>query len=48
VHYLAKSTDFLRQIAVMPEVVKLMKAKGMGNPKPFYATNIRAQSLPAK
>jgi hypothetical protein len=49
VHYLAKSTDFLRQIATMPEVTKAMKAQGVqGNPKPFYATDIRAQKLPAK
>jgi hypothetical protein len=49
VHYLTKSTDLLRQIATMPEITKLMKAQGIqGNPKPFYATNIRAQKLPAK
>jgi len=48
VHYLAKSTDLLRQIAGMPEITKLMKEQGMGSPKPFYATNIRVQSLPAK
>jgi hypothetical protein len=49
VHYLAKSTDFLRQIASMPEITKLMKDQGIqGTPKPFYATNIVARSLPAK
>ena len=49
VHYLAKSTDLLRQIASMPEVTKLMKDQGIqGKPKPFYATNIAAQTLPAK
>ena len=48
VHYLAKSTDLLRQIATMPEITKLMKDQGMGNPKPFYAANIAAQNLPAK
>jgi hypothetical protein len=48
VHYLAKSTDLLRQIASMPEITKLMKDQGMGNPKPFYTANIAAQSLPAK
>ena len=45
VHYLAKSVDFLRQVAAMPEVVKLMKEQGMAGVKPFYATNIHAQSL---
>jgi len=49
VHYLAKSTDLLRQIASMPEITKLMKDQGIqGKPKPFYATNIVAQSLTAK
>jgi hypothetical protein len=49
VHYLAKSTDLLRQIAGMPEVTKLMKETGVqGKLKPFYATNIVAQSLTAK
>ena len=49
VHYLAKSTDLLRQIASMPEVTKAMKAQGIqGSPKPFYATNIVAQSLKSK
>jgi len=48
VHYLTKSTDLLRQIAAMPEITKLMKERGMGSPKPFYAANIRAQKLPAK
>jgi len=49
VHYLAKSTDLLRQIASMPEVTKAMKVQGVqGSPKPFYATNIAAKSLSAK
>jgi len=49
VHYLAKSTDLLRQIANMPEVTRAMKAQGVqGNPKPFYATNIAAKNLAAK
>ena len=49
VHYLAKSTDLLRQIASMPEVTRAMKAQGVeGKPKPFYATNIAAKSLTAK
>jgi len=49
VHYLAKSTDLVRQIASMPEISKLMKDQGIqGSPKPFYATIIAAQSLSAK
>jgi hypothetical protein len=49
VHYLAKSTDLLRQIVSMPEVTKVMKEQGVqGSPKPFYATNIVAQNLAAK
>ncbi|HKO53456.1 MAG TPA: hypothetical protein VJV79_37360 [Polyangiaceae bacterium] len=49
VHYLAKSTDLLRQIASMPEIAKLMKNQGIqGSPKPFYATNIVAQSFSTK
>ena len=49
VQYLAKSTDLLRQIASMPEIKKLMKDQGIqGSPKPFYATIVAAQRLPAK
>ncbi|HYP97874.1 MAG TPA: hypothetical protein VER96_04315 [Polyangiaceae bacterium] len=49
VHYLAKSTDLLRQIASMPEITKLMKDQGIqGSPKPFYATNIVALNFSAK
>lgn len=49
VHYLAKSTDLLRQIASMPEITKLMKDQGIqSSPKPFYAANIVAQNLAAK
>ena len=49
VHYLAKSTDLVRQLVTMPEITKLMKDQGIqGKPKPLYTTNIRAQSLPAK
>ena len=49
VRYLATSTDLLRQIATMPEIKKLMKEQGVqGAIKPFYATDIRAQSWAAK
>ncbi|HYP74797.1 MAG TPA: hypothetical protein VER12_02505 [Polyangiaceae bacterium] len=49
VHYLAKSTDLLRQIASMPEITKLMKDQGIqGSPKPFYATNIAASNFATK
>jgi hypothetical protein len=49
VHYLAKSTDLLRQIATLPEITKLMKDQGIqGGPKPFYATNIVALNFSAK
>jgi hypothetical protein len=48
VHYLAKSTDLLRQISSMPEIIKLMKDQGIqGSPKPFYATNIAARNFSA-
>ncbi|HEY6080483.1 MAG TPA: hypothetical protein VIW29_16835 [Polyangiaceae bacterium] len=48
VHYIAKSTDLLRQITTMPEVKKAMKEQGMGSPKPFYATNISATKISAQ
>lgn len=48
VHYLAKSTDVLRQLADQPEFKRAQKAQGVqGNPKPFFAIDIRAQKLPA-
>jgi hypothetical protein len=49
VHYLAKSTDLVRQLVTMPEITKLMKDQGIqGKPKPLYTTNIAALRLPAK
>lgn len=49
VHYLASSTDLVRQLMKMPEITKLMQDEGVqGKPKLLYTTNIRVQRLPGK